>query len=84
LSSCAAVPPDAPAPRIVEVPVPVYVKVDERLTQKSTVAVPDTAEYNARDDKGKLLYVTALYHWNTTRLLACYFNLDEIAGLGND
>ena len=71
-----------PSHEIVEVPVEVPIAVDTRLTQKGELAAPDLNEYMGMSNKDKLIHITALYHWNTTRAVQCHNSLDEISRLG--
>ena len=66
---------------VIEVPTEVTVPVDSRLTTKGELAAPNLVEYGAMTNKEKLIHITALYHWNTTRAIQCYGNLDEIGAL---
>lgn len=69
---------------VVEVPIEVVVPVDDRLTEKGELAKVDIIEYMFMSSKDQLIHITALYHWNTTRALQCYGQLDEIRALGRD
>lgn len=80
-ASCAQAPSVVKTHEIIEVPTEVFVRVDPRLTAKGELATPNLVEYGAMTDKEKLIHITALYHWNTTRAVQCYGNLDEIGAL---
>lgn len=81
LISCVAAPSVVRTHEVIEVPVEVAVPVDERLVQKGELVAPDLVLMGGMTAEEKLIHVTAMYHWNTTRALQCYGNLDEIGAL---
>jgi hypothetical protein len=79
-----------PDPELIEVPVEIPVEVDPGLLKKGELAVPDLGELERMTTKDQLIHITSLMHWNTTRAMQCYGQLDEIGaghapqGTGND